>query len=104
LLREYAHTHFTPQRMVVAGVGVDHDTFVDQVANAFRDLPTSPKVKHEVARYTGGGARRIGKTRDDSKPSDEERVHFAIMFPSGNILSLSPLSIDSVYEMSCIDK
>lgn len=63
----YLKNHYTPSRMVVAGVGVDHDQLVESVQKYFVDqkptweenndllIPgTSIKVDESVAQWTGG--------------------------------------------------
>nr|CAI5843218.1 unnamed protein product [Callosobruchus analis] len=67
ILFTYLSHHYTPKRMVVAGVGIEHSRLVDAVQNYFvDDLPTwetnkgltiSNKqldVDHSIAQYTGG--------------------------------------------------
>lgn len=66
LLFSYLKNHYTPSRMVVAGVGVDHDRLVESVQKYFADkkpiwennndliLPGSAKVDESVAQWTGG--------------------------------------------------
>lgn len=67
LLFTYLKHHYTPKRMVVAGVGVDHDELVTSVRKYFVDMkpiweedtdlvvPTlNMKVDESIAQYTGG--------------------------------------------------
>jgi hypothetical protein len=67
LLFTYLSQHYTPERMVVAGVGVDHDKLCDAVQKHFVDKKAiwesdrglfSPHknitVDDSVAQYTGG--------------------------------------------------
>ncbi|KAK3926471.1 Mitochondrial-processing peptidase subunit alpha [Frankliniella fusca] len=67
LLFTYLKNHFTPSRMVIAGVGVDHDRLVESVQKYFVDqkpvweendeliLPgSSLNVDDSVAQWTGG--------------------------------------------------
>ncbi|XP_060810363.1 mitochondrial-processing peptidase subunit alpha [Amyelois transitella] len=58
----FLKNHYTPDRMVVAAVGVDHEPFVEYVQKYFVDTkPTwssednfKPKVDKSIAKYTGG--------------------------------------------------
>ncbi|KDR08018.1 mitochondrial-processing peptidase subunit alpha [Zootermopsis nevadensis] len=67
VLFTYLKHHYTPRRMVVAGVGVEHNALVESVQKYFVDMkpiweedtdlviPTlSMKVDDSVAQYTGG--------------------------------------------------
>nr|CAD7590828.1 unnamed protein product [Timema genevievae] len=67
VLFTYLKHHYTPERMVVAGVGVDHDAFVESVSKYFLDqkpiweqdsglvIPTPGlAIDKSVAQYTGG--------------------------------------------------
>ncbi|GBP12122.1 Mitochondrial-processing peptidase subunit alpha [Eumeta japonica] len=59
---EYLKNYYTPDRMVVAAVGVDHEPFVEFVQKYFVDMaptwhseePFIPHVDKSVAKYTGG--------------------------------------------------
>lgn len=62
----YLSQHYTPQRMVVAGVGVEHNRLVDAVQKFFIDTkplwemePVSNRkhctgIDKSIAQYTGG--------------------------------------------------
>jgi len=67
ILYTYLKNHYTPERMVVAGVGVDHDKLVESVSKYFVDtLPIWEQdktlavaghpggVDSSIAQYTGG--------------------------------------------------
>lgn len=60
VLLTFMKNHFTPERMVISGVGIDHQEFVDSVKRHFLEkTPTwdglpSVKVDNSVAQYTGG--------------------------------------------------
>ncbi|KAG6447612.1 hypothetical protein O3G_MSEX005054 [Manduca sexta] len=64
IILNYLKNHYTPDRMVVAAVGVDHEPFVEYVQKYFVDMkPTwhsedsesfTPKVDKSIAQYTGG--------------------------------------------------
>lgn len=66
MLFMYLSQHYVPQRMVVAGVGVDHERLVEQVQKYFVDIKPlwemeqvydsklGPGVDKSIAQYTGG--------------------------------------------------
>uniref|UniRef100_A0A2A4K1V0 Mitochondrial-processing peptidase subunit alpha n=1 Tax=Heliothis virescens TaxID=7102 RepID=A0A2A4K1V0_HELVI len=64
IILNYLKNHYTPDRMVVAAVGVDHEPFVEYVQKYFVDMkPTwhvdqvksfKPNVDKSIAQYTGG--------------------------------------------------
>lgn len=65
ILMSFMKQHYTPKRMVVAGVGVDHDTLVKAVEKYFvNDQPTwetasfqdrrPNQIDTSIAQYTGG--------------------------------------------------
>lgn len=59
VLREFHSTWFTPNRMVVAGIGVDHQKFVDVVVKNFGSCPVPSKeiLAKQITKplkYTGG--------------------------------------------------
>jgi processing peptidase subunit alpha len=60
-LKEFRDTWYTPERMVIAGVGMEHECLVDLVEKNFGDIPvTRPEVfklqlqKTQSVLYTGG--------------------------------------------------
>jgi processing peptidase subunit alpha len=60
-LREFRDTWYTPERMVIAGVGMEHELLVELVEKHFGDIPaTKPEVfkvqlqKTVPVAYTGG--------------------------------------------------
>jgi processing peptidase subunit alpha len=58
LLREYRATHFTADRMVLAGAGVSHDEFAELGGKYFAALPRGRDViDRKDSPYTGGDAR-----------------------------------------------
>ncbi|XP_021367243.1 mitochondrial-processing peptidase subunit alpha-like isoform X2 [Mizuhopecten yessoensis] len=74
-LLSYMYHHHTPDRMVVAGVGVDHQQFVEAVKESFLNKQPvwqdDPKLIHpsaacdkSVAQYTGGDV-RVNKDLSD---------------------------------------
>ena len=59
ILNVYSDYHHRPERMVVAGVGVEHDTLVEAVQRHFVDSEpvwgrdTKVVTDRSVAQYTG---------------------------------------------------
>ena len=58
-LRQYVTSHFTPERMTVAGCGVDHNQLVELAEEYFVDPRRSWEVEElpvdgSLAQYTGG--------------------------------------------------
>jgi processing peptidase subunit alpha len=53
-LQAHMKAYYTPERMVVSGVGVNHSKFVDLVGTSFGGLSKGPTPATEKARYTGG--------------------------------------------------
>jgi predicted Zn-dependent peptidase len=71
-LIDYMAAHYGAPSIIVSAAGkIDHDTFVDQVASAFKDLPAPKKTIIEPALYKGGETR---ETRD------LEQVHYLMGF------------------------
>jgi len=56
-LREYQQTFFTPRRMVISAIGVDHEELVNLVQDTFVALPSESGIEMENAKYTGGDVR-----------------------------------------------
>jgi len=84
-LREWQRSFYSPKRMIVGGVGVDHESFVQQVRQVFDSLPkdTIPLDSAEKPRYTGG------EVRMDRRHSDKEEdrmTHLAIGFETASWL------------------
>jgi processing peptidase subunit alpha len=63
-LRDYMTTLFTPSRMVISGVGVDHADFVQQVGASFQSLPANNNLQTAPAQYTGGEVRMHNTSGD----------------------------------------
>jgi processing peptidase subunit alpha len=56
-LATYVSTHYTPQNVVVAAVGVPHSELVEAVQHSFEGLTQrSGELKAEPSKYTGGEA------------------------------------------------
>ncbi|XP_076233343.1 mitochondrial-processing peptidase subunit alpha isoform X2 [Calliopsis andreniformis] len=68
ILFEYLSNHYTPKRMVVAGVGIEHEDLISAVEKHFvekksiweeenertNNLMSSEKIDNSIAQYTGG--------------------------------------------------
>lgn len=60
LLHTYMRSYYTPERMVLAGVGVEHEQLVECARKYLLDVKpvwgtsTSTNVDRSVAQYTGG--------------------------------------------------
>ncbi|KAK9511456.1 hypothetical protein O3M35_000108 [Rhynocoris fuscipes] len=61
ILFNYLKIHYVPNRMVIAGVGIEHNKLVESVERYFVDKPPiwgtkedTRKVDNSVAQYTGG--------------------------------------------------
>jgi processing peptidase subunit alpha len=75
VLSEYFQELFTPQRMVVCAVGVEHSAFLDLAKQRF----TAPKGKElppQPVNYTGGEVRLAAP--------DQELVHVSLAFESAS--------------------
>ncbi|CCI44798.1 unnamed protein product [Albugo candida] len=76
-LRDYIATHYTADRMVIAGAGaIDHQELVQLAEKSFGNLPTTPSnsqaIKLDPARFIGSDIR---------VPNDSESlVHVALAF------------------------
>jgi len=59
-IKQFIASHYTPDRMVLAGVGVDHDQFVELAEKHFVDPVTTwdssdmVPVDGSISQYTGG--------------------------------------------------
>ena len=78
-LKQHQSTFFTPKRMVITGVGVEHEQLVRLVQATFTAL--GPDVldagSKQPAQYTGGEVRV-------HKKGDEGLVHIALAFETAN--------------------
>ena len=79
-LVDYINTHYTGNRVVVAGAGgIEHDKLVDLVSKSFGSLPKAPSENADYgfdkAVFTGSDIR----VRDDSIPL----AHVALAFETG---------------------
>ena len=61
---DYLAGHYLPSRMVLAGVNVDHDQFVQlardrfgQVEPVWAGVETRRSVDHSISQYTGGAVK-----------------------------------------------
>ena len=59
-VRQFIASHYTPERMVLTGVGVDHEQFVELAEQHFVSPKTTwsqsdvSAVDESIAQYTGG--------------------------------------------------
>ncbi|KAI8822142.1 Metalloenzyme, LuxS/M16 peptidase-like protein [Fimicolochytrium jonesii] len=103
-MRKYRDIWYTPDRMVVAGIGMDHQMLVDLASKEFGDMPSiSPataKLQSELrapARYEGGIT--IFDTKDlppSPNPDDKQLTHVYIAFES------LPISDPDVYALATL--
>ncbi|KAJ1374954.1 Insulinase (Peptidase M16) [Parelaphostrongylus tenuis] len=75
-INSYMYQYHSPERLVVAGVGVDHDDLVAAVERHFQSgstawennphllLPTLPPVDRSIAQYSGGEVRMEKRSVD----------------------------------------
>lgn len=76
-LKEFVRTQFTNDRVVVAGVGVNHNELCDLVKKNFTGLSAAGTgVPKEAAQYTGGEVRYHNR--------DEPLTHFALAFETAS--------------------
>jgi predicted Zn-dependent peptidase len=74
VLMRYMRHHYTSANTVVAGAGnLEHDRFLDLVAQHFADLPSEPPPAATPGRYNGGEFR---------EERDLDQVHIVLGFPS----------------------
>lgn len=63
-VRAWQQMHFTPKRMVVSAVGVNHGEFVKMIEQSFTSLPKDQEVSYPKATYTGGEVRMHNRDTD----------------------------------------
>jgi len=73
VLHAYVSEQVTPDKMVVAAAGYDHDSLVSLATNLFGGLPKGTPVATPPSVYEGGEQRLT---------ADEELTHFAVAFKS----------------------
>lgn len=80
VLRAHVDTFYTPSRMVIAGVGVDHAEFVQHVAAAFCALPADVAggIVPASAKYVGG------EVRQHIPGSQDPFAHIALAFETAH--------------------
>jgi len=78
-LRQYVRQHFTPKRMVVSAVGVDHKALVDLTNEVFTSLPADSSMVKPPAVYTGGEVRMHSRSNEG-----DGLTHFALAFETAN--------------------
>lgn len=69
-LREFVSTHFTPDRIVIAASGVQHDSFVKTVEDFWLPHPRRTSAARPDAKYVGGDFR--------AHVADESSVQFVV--------------------------
>jgi processing peptidase subunit alpha len=74
--KQFTQQFFTPKRMVICGVGIDHDLFTNLVETNFNNLPAESSIVKQAATYTGGEIRQHEKGAPLS--------HFAIAFETAS--------------------
>ena len=91
-LRAYMDTHFTADRMVIAGVDVDHDELVKESETYFAGIKAHAiggKVLPQPAKYLGGEMRMHVPDEHRSKMeimvNPRLMTHVGLMFPVGGI-------------------
>jgi processing peptidase subunit alpha len=107
LLHRYRSTWFTPNRMVIAGVGVDHAVLEELAHKHFGDLPpVTPEIESyqksltQPAKYTGGF-----KFIDSSKlgielhPDDMLLTHAYLGFESLNLTDPDIYALNTLASM-----
>jgi len=88
-LRQHVKRWYTPSRMVVAGVGVNHEEFVKLTESLFTELGDDVAIQKEKAEYTGGEL-RLADTN-----ADVPFTSFALAFQTASVLEpdLIPLCV-----------
>jgi predicted Zn-dependent peptidase len=87
-LRDYLHTHYGPQQMVVAAAGrIEHDRFVDMAASAFAHEDFACNGATDPAAYRGG---------DRREQRDLEQIHLLLGFDGVGYLD------DDYYALSAL--
>jgi len=82
-LRAFQRTFFNTKRMIIGGVGVDHQSFVERVSKLFDSLPADASPPIEKARYTGGEVRMDLRHSDKSKDA-QGLTHLALAFETAS--------------------
>jgi mitochondrial-processing peptidase subunit alpha len=59
-LQQYVASEFVGSRIVVAGVGIDHDTLASHVERGFGYLPAGNAAQASAQQYTGGESLTVG--------------------------------------------
>ncbi|KAK9326058.1 Metalloenzyme, LuxS/M16 peptidase-like protein [Lipomyces orientalis] len=79
-VQDYRAKFYTPDRMVAAFVGVDHDFAVELAMKQFGDMPrgTVP-VQTEVSQYSGG-VMSVGEMEVEHVPNQPDLAHIYLAF------------------------
>jgi len=87
-LRKFQKSFFSPKRMLIGGVGVDHQEFVARVSRAFDKLPAETAPEAQPARYTGGelrmDQRHSEKAESAAAHDGQNLVHLALAFETAS--------------------
>lgn len=76
----YREKFYSPERIVAAFVGVDHEQAVDMATKQFGDMANSHiAVPRQVAQYTGG-VRDMGNMAVEHVPNQPELAHILVAF------------------------
>ncbi|KAK9485244.1 Metalloenzyme, LuxS/M16 peptidase-like protein [Lipomyces starkeyi] len=77
---DYRASYYTPERMVAAFVGVDHDVAVGLAMQQFGDMAKGTIPVHtEVSQYTGG-VMSLGEMEVEHVPNQPDLAHIYIAF------------------------
>ena len=79
-LKQYTRQVFTPKRMVISAVGVDHDELVKLTGETFNALaPETTETPRQRSVYTGGEVRQHKRSSEG-----DGLTHFALAFETTN--------------------
>lgn len=78
-LKQYTRQIFTPKRMVISAVGVDHDQLVKLTSETFTSLSDAAELPRIQSVYTGGEVRQHKRSSEG-----DGLTHFALAFETAN--------------------
>lgn len=76
-LREFRSSFFQPNRIIVGGVGVEHERMVELSEQLFGDMDNGAEIAKVPSRYTGGEIRK-------TMALDDDFAHVALVFETEN--------------------
>jgi len=82
VLGAWADASFVGPRVVVSGVGVQHEEFVKWTDKMFSDLPATVVLEKKAAKYMGGDL-RMHRTFPSS-PDEKRLAHFSVAFQTAS--------------------